>query len=220
MRRTGSVYLAGLCAAALATACGAPSYTYVTNADDQLYFKVPTSWQRIDQKALDAVAATGLKPSEAAALKASSWSVAYDSAANPSVTHLLATSAQTPVVYSRVLSVDEDNRGGVTLDSLRNSFLPITENARLQAAANGTALPEADIRTDEVVKQHGLQGVHTVFRFPLGGRVEAFDQTAYRARDGSKIYLLLIRCAQTCYADRYQDELAPVVRSFTVESAS
>lgn len=220
VRRVLTVVVAGLCVLAVGTACDSPAFTYVTNADDGLYFKVPSSWQRVDQGRLDTAASSGLSASDAAALKAASWTVAYDADHAPSVEHLFATRVTRPVAFSRVLRVSEDNRGGVTMDFLRNLFLPITASARAQAAARGNVLPKPDIRSDHVVTRNGLRGVHTIFRYALAGAVETFDQTAYKARDGSRAYLLLVRCTQTCYSDRYDTELGPVIRSFTVGSAS
>lgn len=218
MRRLSLGLLSAVVALVVATACAAPSYTYVTNADDHLYFKVPSTWQRIDQKQLEAVATSGLTASEAAALRAATWSRAYDADPKPSVAHLLANTTERPIALTRVLHVPESARGDVTVDSLRNSFLPITKAARVAASADGTQFPEPDIRTNRQVKVNGLTGVHLVFRLSVGGSVETFDQTAYKARDGSKVYLLLVRCAQTCYSHRYGGELVDVVRSFTVES--
>lgn len=218
MRRLGRALLAATAVLALTASCASPSYTYVTNSDDHVYFKVPSSWQRIDQKDLEAVAANGLTAEEAAALKAATWSVAYDADPHPSVAHLLGTSAKAPVALSRVLRVPDTNRSSITVDSLRNAFLPITDEARLAASADGTIIPKADIRTDEPVAAKGAKGVHIVFQLPINGSVETFDQTAYKADDGSRIFLFLVRCVETCYSDRYGGELDDVVHSFTVEN--
>jgi hypothetical protein len=221
MRQPLCAFLSIVAAVVVATGCAQPSYTYVTNGDDHVYFKVPRTWQRIDQGQLEAVATIGLTASEAAALRAATWSRAYDADPNPSVTHLLGSTAQQPIALSRVLHVPESARSSVTADALRNLFLPITEQARAAAAAtSGTLFPKPDIRTNKRVKIDGLTGIHLVFRLSVGSSVDTFDQTAYKSRDGSKVYLLVLRCAQTCYSHRYGGELVDVVRSFTVESAS
>jgi hypothetical protein len=203
---------------AVTSACGAPSYTYITNADDHVYFKVPASWKRIDQKELEAQAANGLSAEEAAALKSATWSVAYDADPHPSVAHLLGVSAKDPVALSRVLRVPDGNRDSIDDESLRNAFLPITDQARAAASADGTVIPQAKIRSDTPLKAKGVTGVHIVFQLPINDEVETFDQTAYRAVDGSRIFLFLVRCVETCYAHRYGGELDTVVHSFTVES--
>jgi hypothetical protein len=219
MRRPRAGFVAALSAALLAAGCASPSYSYVTNAKDRVYFKVPAAWHRIDQKTLDEHAASGLSASEAAALKASTWSVAFDAAARPSIAHLFASSTSNPVAFSRVVRISPDNRSAITLDFLRDAFLPITATARAQAATNGSLVPPADIRSDKVINRDGFRGVHTVFRISLGGPIETFDQVAYMAHDHSRVYSLVIRCAQACYSDRF-NELDPVVRSFTVGSTS
>jgi hypothetical protein len=218
VRRPYRALLAGIAVVAVASGCAAPSYTYITNADDHVYFKVPASWQRIDQKELEAQAASGLSAEEAAALKSATWSVAYDADPHPSVAHLLGASARQPVALSRVLRVPDGNRDSITVESLRNAFLPITDEARLAASADGTLIPKADIRTDQPIKAKGVSGVHIVFQLPINGAVETFDQTAYKAVDGSRIFLFLVRCVEACYSHRYGGELNDVVHSFTVES--
>jgi hypothetical protein len=220
MHRLLRALLAVVAVVAVASGCAAPSYTYITNADDHVYFKVPTSWQQIDQKELEDQAASGLSAEEAAALKAATWSVAYDADPHPSVAHLLGATAKQPVALSRVLRVPDSNRASITVESLRNAFLPITDEARLAATADGTLIPKADIRTDQPVTAKGVRGVHIVFQMPINGAVETFDQTAYKAVDGSRIFLFLVRCVETCYSHRYGAELNDVVHSFTVESNS
>jgi len=210
--------VAVIAALGVLSACGSPSYTYVTNSDDHVFFKVPRNWHRVDQKDLEDVATSGLTATEAAALRAATWSVAYDADPQPSVDHLLGATAKQPVALSRVLRVPEGNRGSITVDSLRNAFLPITDEARLAASNGGTLVPEADMITDEMVKAKGALGVHLVYRLPINGSMETFDQTAYKADDGSRVYLFLVRCVQTCYSNRFGGELDDVVRSFTVEN--
>ncbi|GAC1324805.1 MAG: hypothetical protein NVSMB13_06810 [Mycobacteriales bacterium] len=210
-------WLGGLAVTSALAACGTPAYRYATDADDRVAFKVPASWQRINQDRLDALSADrGAEASRSRAPKPSFWQVAYDAAPMPSVLHLLTAAAESPVAYSRVFRVPEQSRSGVSLDSLRDTLLPLSAAGQAQAAASGVAVPVLEVQTDEVVSRKGLEGVHTVFTVVGRDGAETFDQTALKATDGSKVFVLLVGCAPACYQDRYR-ELQSVVRSFTVE---
>jgi hypothetical protein len=210
--------MAGLCAAALFTACAKPTYTFVTNSDDHLYFKVPASWSEIKQRDLDKFASPGLDDASAAALRAQTWTVAFDAGDKPSIAHVFSPQVKAPVVFARVLRSTNGDSTNITLDALRDFFLPVTKTARLTARATGQEIPGFRSIVDYVMsREGGLTGVHEVFRYKVSGVMQTFDQTALVTKDASRVYILLVRCTQACYADR-QSELATVVRSFIVKS--
>jgi hypothetical protein len=208
--------VAALCAAVVFSACAAPNYTFVTNSSDHVYFKVPAGWSQIDQRDIDKFAAPDLDEAAAAKLRAQTWTVAFDAGHKPSIQHVFSAQVQDPVVFARVLRRDNGDATAMTLDELRDFFLPVSETARLTAAASGQALPGFKSVMDAVTtRKGGLTGVHEVFRYTLNGVVQTFDQTALATKDASRVYILLVRCTQTCYAAR-RGELASVVRSFIV----
>lgn len=214
--RTGVAAAAVVAAAIGLAGCGQPSYRYATNTDDGVFFKVPSGWTRIDQAELDELATAGLDAQQAAALKASSWSVAFDTSDEPSANHIVSADVTTPVAYARVLRIPDGNRSGVTLDALRDVFVPVTKSARTQAAAGGSSLGTFALRSSDTDVPDGMTGVHQVFSYNRLGTEQVFDQTAWTNADRSRIYLLLLRCNETCYAQRH-DELVSVVHSFTVD---
>jgi hypothetical protein len=210
--------VAGLCAAVLFTACAKPTYTFVTNSDDHVYFKVPASWSEIKQRELDKFASPGLDDAAAAALRAQTWTVAFDAGDKPSISHVFSTRVKAPVVFARVLRSSDGDSTNVTLDALRDFFLPVTKAARMTARASGSEIPGFRSIVDHVMsREGGLTGVHEVFRYKVSGVMQTFDQTALVTKDASRVYILLVRCTQACYADRH-GELATVVRSFIVKS--
>ena len=46
--------------------------------------------------------------------------------------------------------------------------------------------------------------------------MQTFDETAYTNKEGSKVYLMLLRCSSSCYQAR-QAELESVISSFTIQ---
>lgn len=215
-RRAGAATAVALAGAALLAGCGTPDYHYATNTDEGMYFKVPSGWSRVDQHELDDLATSGLDAQSAAALRASSWSVAFDTQDPPAATHIVSIDVPSPVAYARVLKVPESNRSGVTLDALRDVFVPVSESARTEAASAGRNLGTFALKSSENGAPDGFTGIHQVFSYGRGSSTQVFDQTAWTNEDHSRIYLLLVRCDDSCYRQRHA-ELAAVVKSFTVD---
>jgi len=201
-----------LLAAALLAGCGAPRYTYVKNSADHMYVKIPASWHSIDQKDLDN--AIGLDPAEDASSRGL-WLQGYDAADTPSALHLFGSSAPEPAVLVSVQQVPQASRGGLSLDGLRDFFFPVSPTAR-QNNQNPQLTGFGLLADDVLTPGAGVRGVHTVFRYRLGGGPpQMMDQTGYLNDDASKVYLLLVRCSTTCYKDRH-GEIENVVSSFTI----
>ena len=201
-----------LLAAVVLAGCGAPSYTYVKNSADHMYVKIPASWHSIDEKDLDD--AIGLDPAEDASSRGL-WLQGYDAAETPSPLHLFGSSATEPAALVSVQKVPETSRGGLSLDGLRDFFFPVSPTAR-QNNQNPQLSGFGLVSDDVLTPGDGLRGVHTVFRYSLGGGApQMIDQTGYLNDDASKVYLLLVRCSTTCYKDRH-GEIENVVSSFTI----
>jgi hypothetical protein len=211
LRRTAAAVPA-LAAALLLSACGAPAYTYVKNSGEHTYVKFPSSWHLIDTDDLND--AIGIDPAEDQKSNGI-WVEGYDAAAVPSALHLFGSSSPAPAALVSVQDVPQTSRGGLSLDALRDLFFPVSPSAR-QSSTN-TQLSGFGLLTDDVLTPgDGLRGVHTVYRYSLGGGPpQMLDQTAYLNDDASKIYVLLVRCSTTCYKDR-RGEIENVVSSFTI----
>jgi hypothetical protein len=201
-----------LMASVVLAGCGAPAYTYVKNSADHMYVKIPASWHSIDQR--DLQDAIGLDPAESAESRGL-WLQAYDAADTPSPLHLFGSSATEPAALVSVQQVPETSRGRLSLDGLRDLFFPVSPTARQQS--QNPRLTGFGLTTDDVLTPgDGVRGVHTVFRYSLGGGPpQMMDQTAYVNDDASKVYVLLVRCSTTCYKDRH-GEIENVVSSFTI----
>ena len=194
------------------TGCGAPAYTYVKNSAEHTYVKIPSSWHSIDEKDLDD--AVGLDPAESAKSRGL-WLQGYDAADTPSSLHLFGPSSSEPAALISVQHVPETNRGGLSLDALRDLFFPVSPTGR-QNSQNPQLSGFGLMADDVLTPGDGVRGVHTVFRYSLaGGPPQMMDQTAYVNDDASKVYVLLVRCSTTCYKDRH-GEIANVVSSFTI----
>ena len=199
----------------IASGCAPPEHTYVANSANHTYFKVPASWHEIDQSALQQQTTSGASPTPQSS---GEWVVAYDAAEVPSPAHLLASNTLDPIVYVSVQPLPMEASGQVSLDNLRDLVLPVTTTARAAAAATSTTFTDFSLVSDsELTPKSGLRGVREVFQYRVeGGLLQTFDQTAYTNKDGSKVYVMLLRCSSKCYQAR-RSELESVVASFTVQ---
>lgn len=205
---------------AAAGACGAPEFTYVKNSGQKTYFKVPHEWHQIDTDDLDdALGQTNPDSASSQMRQQLWWSVAYDASADPSPVHLVTNNVtDEPIVYARVAQLTETQQNAVSLDMLRDVFLPVTDDAR-EATADTSELSGFELVHDEVLTPaNGLHGVREVFDYQLpSGVMHTFDETALVNNDSSTLYLMIIRCSSACYRER-STELDTIATSFTVRS--
>ncbi|MFC4907771.1 hypothetical protein [Actinomadura gamaensis] len=222
-RGSAGRFAVGAAAAALlllaVTGCGSPRYTYVKNSGERTYFKVPAGWNRIGQHDLDQLL-SGDDPDSAAARARPqvSWSVAYDATRPADATHLFGLDGgEQPFVYAQIRRVSDETRDQISLNLLRDAFLPVTAQSRQQAADAGQPLTGFELLRDQVLTPGGgLRGVRSVFNYRLGrlALLQTFDVTTYASDDG-RLYELVVRCSARCYRNR-SAELDAVARSFTV----
>jgi hypothetical protein len=219
LRALTAAVLVTLLAVAMA-GCGAPSYTYAKNSADKTYFKVPRQWHKIDQSALDAALSSDDPDSAAAQLRPKlSWSVAYDAHRSPQPEHLYGLGSDDPFVYAIVRPLSEKEQGALSLDQLRDAFLPVTESSRQQMAQQGSTLSRFELLRDQVLKpDSGFRGVRTTYNYslPTLPTLQTFDVTAYASDDG-RLYVMVLRCSARCYKER-GDEMDTIARSFTVRN--
>jgi hypothetical protein len=121
-------------------------------------------------------------------------------------------------VYVSVQPLSTEAGGQISLDNLRDLVLPVTATARQAAANSTTTFSGFHLVSDAVLTPtSGLRGVHEVFQYRVGGGpLQTFDETAYTNKEGSKVYLMLLRCSSACYEARHA-ELESVTASFTIQ---
>ncbi|GAA2882011.1 hypothetical protein GCM10010517_45120 [Streptosporangium fragile] len=203
------------------TGCANPEFTYVRHDDGQTYFKVPASWQRVDQAALDkATIGADAESATAQLRKQLIWSIAYDAHAQPSPDHLLGYgTGDEPFVFARITKLLPEEQDAVSLNGMRNAVLPVTDAVRKEyAEIPGYPLQDFELLVDEVLQPgDGLRGVHVRFNYAIqGAGVETFDLTSYLAEDGKQMSTLLIRCSAACYRKR-AGEFDRIAQSFKVK---
>jgi hypothetical protein len=197
--------------------CGSSQYHYVKNSGDNVYFKIPSSWSQVDQGSLEAEVNGDPDSATAQVAREQQWVVAYDASSDPSVEHVLSVETPTdPIVFARVSQLTEAQLSQVSLDSLRNLFLPVTSAARQQAAAAGQAFDGFELIRDETLTSDGLRGVRSTYNYEISGGLQTFDLSAFVNDETGKVYMLLVRCSAKCYRER-SAELEDIASSLTVK---
>jgi hypothetical protein len=189
------------------TACSAPSHTFVASPEDDLVLKLPRSWSTLrDNQSADSN--TGQPDG--------GWLAVFDAATIPDVKHVdLDSDVKEPVAYAQVSVLSGDQASSMNGDKLRDLLLPFTATTRAQYATDPRAATFKQIADYDVHAPAG-SGVHVVFSYDLGKGREVFDQTALLGSKRTRVYLLLIRCSQTCY-DSHKTQIEDVVAHFTVK---
>lgn len=195
------------------SACGAPAFTYVADSSAQAYYKVPSQWHQISQSDLNAA----LKA--AGGSGAGIWSTAYDASTAPAGSNFLAAALTKPFVFAEVGTLSSTVSNELSYNVLRDFMLPVTSDARTQAASSGFPLTGfKQLRDQMVTGKAGVHGVRETFDYTFpGGAVNTFDETVLTNAEATTVYFLMAHCTQTCYSQN-QNNINTVMSSFTVGS--
>lgn len=209
--------LVGGCAILLGvvlSGCLAPQYTYVANSSSNTYFKVPNGWHKISDSSLsnELKSATGGS--------GGAWTVAYEGGHAAKAGDFLSFGTAQPFVFAEVGQLNSTASNSLSYDSLRDFFLPVTANARQNAASQGFPLTGfKQIRDQTLALSQGVHGVRETFNYTFnGGITDTFDEVALTNADQTVVYLLVLHCTSSCYSND-QTEINDVMSSFTIRSA-
>lgn len=98
------------------------------------------------------------------------------------------------MAYIRVRDLYTGERNSVSLDTLRDAIFPITKWGSDPSQAHFTSI------VDEEISFKGASGVHSRYSFSQGSEsLQVVDQSALLSPDRNTLYLLVVRCSQSCY---------------------
>ncbi len=116
MRRIVVVPIAAAMAGALLASCAGSGFEFASSADGQAYFRVPADWHVYGTAAM--LRAQGLhSPGAESEIK---WMVGYDSAAHPSIQHVLSPVTDAPIVFAFQRDLSAAERDGLSLGAMRD----------------------------------------------------------------------------------------------------
>jgi hypothetical protein len=206
--------LVGGCAVLLGvavTGCGAPQYTYVANSSASTYFKVPHAWHQISPSSLSQV----LKQETGSS--GGGWTVAYEGGAKPTAGDFLNFNTPHPFVFAEIGTLSSSASQGLSYNTLRDFFLPVTSTTRQQAPSTFPLKDFKQIRDEVLTPGQGVHGVRETYDYTYAGVADTFDEVALTNADQTVVYLLVLHCTTSCY-DTDQTQINDVMSSFTVRS--
>ncbi|GAA4068786.1 hypothetical protein [Nonomuraea soli] len=191
-----------------AASCGQNEFTYVRDREGTTYFKVPATFAQVESYGIDLFLSGDNPESESARLaKQRVWSTAFDQATEPTPEHLI--SSTEPFVYATVHKLTEDQVGAISMNRLRDFFLPVTKDLRgaleQQAAMAGREMrfTKFELLADDLLSlEGGARGVHVRFNYEFQGKVQTYDLTSLLDEKGATVSALVISCHSLCFRAR------------------
>lgn len=198
----------------LLSAC-APSKQYEGSKSDGVFYAVPNGWHRVDSKILAKEESKNASQDALDRLSMVTYQMGFTKAKSisPRDVFMLKPTDQ-PVLYVRFRDLFPEERNAISLNTLRNIILPVTD------LLDGTINNDRNFQLydDQEVIEKGGRGVNLLYSFDYEGINETVNQVALYSNDQSKIYLFIIRCSTVCYKKNV-DEIDKIVKSFTVRGA-
>ncbi|HEY1332087.1 MAG TPA: hypothetical protein VGH10_11545 [Actinomycetota bacterium] len=177
-------------------------------------FRVPGQWTTFDQTALYRDQFPNSSFESARNATSGSWTVAFDASPTPSIKDLLGLTAY-PTGFAKSRPATAAERTSLkTPAGLRNAVIPIDQ----QQKSNPDLVHV--ISSQNLKLSGGYRGVRVVFTIqedPTAPGLE-INQTAIVDPGIQNLYLLVIGCDQTCYANS-GPAIQQVVGSWTVKES-
>jgi hypothetical protein len=193
----------------------APSKQYEGSKSDGVFYAVPNGWHRVDSKILAKEESKNASQDALDRLSMVTYQMGFTKAKSisPRDVFMLKPTDQ-PVLYVRLRDLFPEERNAISLNTLRNIILPVTD------LLDGTINNDRNFQLydDQEVIEKGGRGVNLLYSFDYEGINETVNQVALYSNDQSKIYLFIIRCSTVCYKKNV-DEIDKIVKSFTVRGA-
>lgn len=198
----------------LLSAC-TPSKQYEGSKSDGAFYAVPNSWHRVDSKLLTKEESNNASQDALDRLSMVTYQMGFTKAKSIATRDVfMLKPTDQPVLYVRFRELFPEERNAISLNTLRNIILPVTD------LLDGTINNDRNFQLydDQEVVEKGGRGVNLLYSFDYDSINETVNQVALYSNDQTKIYLLIIRCSTVCYKKNV-DEIDEIVKSFTVRGA-
>ena len=211
-KRVSARSVAALCAAALLVGCSPPAQQAVGNASAGLFFKVPPSWTKIDDRLVNA-AQNGWLKTEAgvAVVKTSLWFEIWTGSQSIDVNEALSNSVvEDPVVIATVrslLPVEKQNLGADIKVALQDLVVPVS------TAVEGDGL---DIASSERFAFAGYEGLQQLLRWDVDGATQTYRILSLIDPKRTYLYLLVARCSDICFSQN-EKTIDSVIKSIALK---
>ncbi len=208
----GSLFVPLLCSLFL-VGCSTPDSQFPHLSSDGVYFKVPKSWVEVSDRDLTNFESLNTDQGALDRLAVVRWQAAFAPKKVAPSKVFSAAPGELPVAYVRVRDLYTNERDSVSLNTLRDAIFPITKWANDPVSAHFTSI------LDEEISFKGASGVHSRYSFSQGSDgLQVVDQSALLSPDRNTLYLLVVRCSQSCYQQN-QKVMEAISASLVVRGA-
>jgi len=187
------------------------SVTYVGSSTQDMYFKIPNTWEVFNQSTLQENGWIDPAASSQAALAGQSHPV-YETVAgaNPKVARSVDTqSGPYPWAMAQVVALDGQDQANTSLAALADEKYPIDQlnqdGDRVQQLSPTRLLVDGALRGSRVAYQIVSQQTGAI----------SFEQVAFLNSATDKVWLLDVGCSPACFRD-HRAVLDSIVNSFIV----
>lgn len=206
--------------ALMLVACGGSGFAYVSNTEDQMFFKVPEEWTLFDEE--DVITPSqGVSEVQAAELQERVWLRGFDASSDPSAENVLLRSSDQPRGYAEVRLLEAAERDALSLATLRRSGFPVDPETGqpIDPLIYEQENPGGLIRTlsyeDDIVLGSGARGTR-VKALIDDEDPSVFEQLTFVDPSTTRRYIFTIGCNLECWTTNI-DLIEEVVDSWTVE---
>ena len=192
-----------------------PSKQYEGSKSEGVFFAVPNGWNKVDGNALTKEEAKSTNQNDIDRLAMVGYQAGFSKLKKLTARDVFMLQPTTePVLYVRIRDLFPEERNAISLNTLRNIILPVTEYA------DGTRANDRNFQLidDQEVVEKGGRGVLLEYSFDYEGTNETVKQAALYSNDKNKIYLFVLRCSTSCFNKNIKS-VDEIVKSFTVRGA-
>lgn len=222
-RRSRNVAGAALLAVLASAACASSGFRYVANQDEQVFFKVPDSWE-LYQEGDVLRPGEQLSEDELATLREEVWLRGFDASASPDPDNILDSASVEPRGYARVQVLEPAERDVVNLAALRRvgfptdaSGQPIDPLTYVQQNPDGAVvLIEYE---DNLELAGGARGVRLVASIEQEGVTAIFERINVVNAATDRLYSFTVGCRAECWEEN-EDLISEIADSWTLEEKS
>ena len=191
----------------VAAGCAGSGYTYHSNRDEKLYFKLPDEWTVFDTD--------DLAP-ELGDTTRSGWVRGFAGGTRPSPDVVSAIGHSEPRGFVAILPLDVMERDALDLAALRSTIFGTDPFTYAQENPDALEILEYE---DDIVLDAGPHGMHIRLALVLDdrGNTAIIDQTVLVDAATTKRYVFSIGCQADCW-DANASEIEEVIESWTLEA--
>jgi hypothetical protein len=217
-RARGTIVALSIVAATLA-GCGGTNYRYISNTQENLFFKVPKDWTIYRLSASDKEGRPATLPSSFER----SWHLLVDSNPQPDPNHVAEHAPELPIVEAQVYVLERSANDTESLSNLRRLIykLPRDADPLLNDPAASRAWELVAGSFQDLTFPKGVTGTRLAINIPDPEakddpkKFATLDAIAMHDVVNRRVYMLSVRCSSQCYLD-HRPQIDDLMTSWTV----